>query len=59
MTMLDFFDYSGVMVQADRGQADLIQPESLGYKLLPQKKLKEHYEQLPFAKHLDKPSPFG
>ena len=39
-TMQDFFDYSGVMVQAARMHADLADPPSLGYKLLPQAELK-------------------
>jgi hypothetical protein len=38
-TMLDFFDYSGVVIQSSLRYADLVTPNYLGYKMLPDDQL--------------------
>jgi hypothetical protein len=44
-TMLDFFDYSGVVVQDSWRLADLARPPALGFKLLPDAELRAEFEQ--------------
>ena len=43
--MLDFFDYSGVSVQASERVVDLARPASLGFDFSPQRELQRHFDQ--------------
>jgi hypothetical protein len=48
--MIDFFDYSGVVIQNSMRYADLVRPKYLGYAMLPDEKLQLNYKEL--AKNL-------
>lgn len=45
-TMLDFFDYSGVVVQDSRRLADMARPPALGFRLQPDAELKAEFDLL-------------